>query len=287
MTASARGRSPLVCAPMKRPSLKRSPKQPTPQELGAATQQPAAPGDPVFAPIADEAEEGEEAQEGEGPEEAGRVGGGLRRIGRLGQARFASSRASRGRARLDRLGRARGRRRRRGARSCAAGRRRRARPRGAGALREGDRATRTTRRSATSCSPRPTCARRRAAACRARSRCAPASRTSSNPTLEVAQRRGQRRPALPPACAAPPSAQVPAEDVYTLVREDDDWRIASLPRAGRALDAVAPRRSAPQQHVDRREREARSGRTISAVPRFGGAGELGDDRAARARTRRA
>src|ERR1044072_9378111 len=49
---SARGRSLLVCAPVNRPSLKRSNKQPTPQELGATPQAPPAPEDPVFAPIA-------------------------------------------------------------------------------------------------------------------------------------------------------------------------------------------------------------------------------------------
>lgn len=84
---SADGRSLLVCAPVKRPSLKRS-KQPTPQELGAARQQPPSPQDPVFAPIATKPKKERKAKQPKQSKGPGRLRRAMRAVGRALGAPF-------------------------------------------------------------------------------------------------------------------------------------------------------------------------------------------------------
>jgi hypothetical protein len=88
---------------MKRPSLKRSPKEPTPQQLGGAPQQPAAPDDPAFAPIATKQKKEKKPKKPKaekGPKKKGRVAGGLGRIGRIVTAPLRKVAGLKGRARL-------------------------------------------------------------------------------------------------------------------------------------------------------------------------------------------
>jgi len=84
---STYGRSLLVCAPVKRPSLKRS-KQPTPQQLGAAQQQPPSPEDPVFAPIATKPKKERKPKQPKGPKQPGRLSRAMRAVGRALGAPF-------------------------------------------------------------------------------------------------------------------------------------------------------------------------------------------------------
>jgi len=70
---------------MKRPSLKRSPKPPTPQQLGSA-QGPPAPDDPAFAPLATKQKKPKKAKQDKQPgqhEKPSRAGGLLRRVARV------------------------------------------------------------------------------------------------------------------------------------------------------------------------------------------------------------
>ena len=97
--------SPLVCAAVKRPSIKRSKKQPTPQELGAAQQQPPASNDPAFAPIAKpkkerkakQAKAPKQSKQSKAPRRASRSAGG---IGRVLGAPFRKLAGLTGRARV-------------------------------------------------------------------------------------------------------------------------------------------------------------------------------------------
>lgn len=70
---------------MKRPSLKRSKKQPTPQELAASSPQPASPEDPVFAPIAKKPKKPKKvkAKKERKAKKPSRVAGGVRGVGRV------------------------------------------------------------------------------------------------------------------------------------------------------------------------------------------------------------
>ena len=91
---------------MKRPSLKRSPKQPSPQEIGAATHGPASPDDPVFARIAKKEKKpkkpkkAKKVKDPSKPKKRSRVGGGLRRIGRVVATPLRKIAGLKGKARL-------------------------------------------------------------------------------------------------------------------------------------------------------------------------------------------
>jgi hypothetical protein len=85
---------------MKRPSLKRAKQPPTPQEVAATSQGPAAPGDPVFAPLAAKQKKPKKAKKPAQPKKPSRVGGGLRRVGRVLTAPVRKIAGLKGKARL-------------------------------------------------------------------------------------------------------------------------------------------------------------------------------------------
>ncbi len=209
---------------MKRPSLKRSKKPPTPQQLAAPSQQPAAPEDPVFAPIGKKPKKVKAKKSKEKkPKKPSRVAGGLGRVGRVVAAPVRKMGALKGRARLIVWGvfavlviivalQVRGGRddetlvREALARYETASARKDYQ-----ALCDDVLAASYVRQTASSGLP-----------------CEVALRTAledvKNPTLEVinVEVNGDRAAARVRGTAA---GQVPAEDVYTLVREDDAWHI--------------------------------------------------------------
>ena len=212
---------------MKRPSLKRS-KQPTPQQLGAASQQPASPDDPVFAPIA---KKPKKPKKEKGSKKPSRVAGGLGRVGRVLTAPARKVARLKGKPRLVVWGvlavvvivvalQLRG-----GRDDEQLVRETLAQFETASAKKDYQKlcdellASSYVRQTASSGLP-----------------CEVALRTGledvRNPTLEVVsvEVNGDRAAARVRGTAA---GQVPAEDVYTLVREDGAWRILP-PRPGAA-----------------------------------------------------
>ncbi len=239
----ARSRSLLVCAPMKRPSIKRSPKQPTPQELGAAPTGPAAPDDPAFAPIATKQKKPKKAKKAKDPskrkmakdsskpKKPSRVRGALGRVGRVVTAPMRKIAGLKGKPRLVVWGvlavlivvvalQLRGGRDDEQLVRDALARFEEASVRkDYQTLCDELFASSYVRQTASSGLP-----------------CEVALRTGledvRNPTLEVVsvEVNGDRAAARVRGTAA---GQVPAEDVYTLVREDGSWRILP-PRPGGA-----------------------------------------------------
>ena len=221
---------------MKRPSLKRS-KQPSPQELAATSQQPASPDDPVFAPIAKKAKKpkkpkkAKKEKQPKGPKKPSRVGGGLRRAGRVLTAPVRKVAGLKGKPRLVVWGvlavvivvlalQVRGGRDdEQLVRDALAAFETASAKKDYQMLCDELLASSYVRQTASSGLP-----------------CEVALRTGledvRNPTLEVlsVEVNGDRAAARVRGTAA---GQVPAESVYTLVREDDSWRILP-PRPGAA-----------------------------------------------------
>ena len=220
---------------MKRPSLKRSKKPPTPQQPAASSQQPAAPEDPVFAPIGKKPKKVKAKKSKEKKpkkvKKPSRVAAGAGRVRRVVAAPVRKVGGLKGRARLIVWGafallvivvalQVRGGRddeqlvREALARYETASARKDYQ-----ALCDEVLASSYVRQTASSGLP-----------------CEVALRTAledvKNPTLEVinVEVNGDRAAARVRGTAA---GQVPAEDVYTLVREDDAWHILP-PRPGSA-----------------------------------------------------
>lgn len=213
---------------MKRPSLKRSPKEPTPQELGAASQDPPPPDDPVFAPIGKKEKKRKQEKR---PKKPSRVAGGLGRIGRVVATPARKVAGLKGKPRLVVWGllfvvvlvvalQVRGGRDDEQLVRDALARFEEASVRkDYQTLCDELLASSYVRQTASSGLP-----------------CEVALRTGledvRNPTLEVVsvEVSGDRAAARVRGTAA---GQVPAEDVYTLIREDDAWKILP-PRPGAA-----------------------------------------------------
>jgi hypothetical protein len=91
---------------VKKPSLKRSKQPPTPQALGAASSEPPSPGDPAFAPIVKKEKKPKKPKKpkkvkaAKEPKGSSRIGGAFRRVGRVLAAPFRKLAGLKGRARL-------------------------------------------------------------------------------------------------------------------------------------------------------------------------------------------
>ena len=215
---------------MKRPSLKRTKQPPTPQELGAASSEPPSPADPAFAPIAKKekkpkkpkkVKEPKAAKEPKGPS---RIGGAFRRrVGHVVAAPFRKLAGLKGRARLIVWGLLAivvvivalqlrgGRDDEQLVREALARFEKASADKDYQTLCDDLLASSYVKQTASSGLP-----------------CEVALRTGledvKNPTLQVltVEVTGDRAAARVRGTAA---GQVPGEDVYTLVREDDQWKI--------------------------------------------------------------
>jgi hypothetical protein len=220
---------------MKRPSIKRSKKPATPQELGSSS--PPSPEDPAFAPIAKKAKKAKKVKAqkkdkaAKGPKKPSRVAGALRKVGRVLTAPLRKIAGLKGKPRLVVWGvlgvlviivalQLRGGRDDEQEVRVALDRYEEASARkDYQTLCDELLASSYVRQTASSGLP-----------------CEVALRTAledvRNPTLEVVsvEVNGDRAAARVRGTAA---GQVPAEDVYTLVREEDSWRILP-PRPGAA-----------------------------------------------------
>jgi hypothetical protein len=214
---------------VKRPSLKRAKKAPTPQELGVASAEPPSPTDPAFAPIAAKAKKAKKpkkekaAKATKAPKGPSRVGGGLRRIGRVLTAPLRKLAGLKGKARLvvwgllaviivvGALQLRGGRDDEQLVRKALARFEKASADKDYQTLCDKLLASSYVRQTASSGLP-----------------CEVALRTGledvQNPTLQVVsvEVKGDRAAARVRGSAA---GQVPAEDVYTLIREDGEWRI--------------------------------------------------------------
>ncbi len=219
---------------MKRPSIKRSKKPATPQELGSS---PPSPEDPAFAPIAKKAKKAKKVKApkkdkaAKGSKKPSRIAGGLRKVGRVVTAPLRKIAGLKGKPRLVVWGvlavlvivvalQLRGGRDDEQEVRVALERYEEASARkDYQSLCDELLASSYVRQTASSGLP-----------------CEVALRTAledvRNPTLEVVsvEVNGDRAAARVRGTAA---GQVPGEDVYTLVREDDSWRILP-PRPGAA-----------------------------------------------------
>jgi hypothetical protein len=216
---------------MKRPSLKRSKKPPTPQELGSS---PPSPEDPAFAPVGQKPKKVKKAKKPKkekGPKKPSRVAGGLRKVGRVVTAPLRKIAGLKGKPRLVVWGVLAvlvvvvalqlrgGRDDEQLIREALASFEEASVRKDYQTLCDELLASSYVRQTASTGLP-----------------CEVALRTGledvRNPTLEVlsVSVSGDRAAARVRGTAA---GQVPGEDVYTLVREDDSWRILP-PRAGAA-----------------------------------------------------
>jgi hypothetical protein len=215
---------------MKRPSLKRSKKQPTPQELAAPSSQPPTPEDPAFAPVGKKPKKPKKLRakksKAQKPKEAkkpSRVAGGLRRAGGLVAKPARRVAGLQGRARLIVWGVLAvlvvilalqlrgGRDDEQLVREALSNFETASAHKDYQTLCDDLLASSYVRQTASSGLPCEVALRQGLEDVR-------------NPTLEVlsVEVNGDRAAARVRGTAA---GQVPGEDVYTLVREDDEWRI--------------------------------------------------------------
>ena len=219
----------LVCAPVKRPSLKRTKQPPTPQELGAASSEPPSPSDPAFAPIAAKVKKPKKEKKAKAPKapkaEKGpsRIGRAFGRIGHVLAVPFRKLAGLKGRARLIVWGVLAivvvivalqlrgGRDDEQLVRDALTRYEKASADKDYQTLCDDLLASSYVKQTASSGLP-----------------CEVALRTGledvKNPTLEVltVEVNGDRAAARVRGTAA---GQVPGEDIYTLVREDDQWKI--------------------------------------------------------------